>query len=305
MMASSFFELPLPQHPVGVFDSGVGGLSVLRQLLRLLPHEDMVYLADTAWAPYGERSQAEIQARCLAIARYLRHQYHIKALVMACNTATAQAAAYVREHMPDLPLIGIEPALKPAVAISRTRRIGVWATRGTLQSTKFQQLLAQHSGDCDVRVQACDGLALAIENALDGQPRADEGSVRQLCQRYVQALAPFASSSQPDGIDTLVLGCTHYPFASAELHTLLGTAVQLLEPGEPVARQTAKVLALAGLLHPVGTAAVVERQSSPLTLLATASPGRLHQAAQQWLDRYPPTPVTEVCIGMRSMQEHI
>lgn len=289
MTASSFFESLQPQHPIGVFDSGVGGLSVLRQLLRLLPHEDMVYLADTAWAPYGERSQAEVQARCLGIACYLRRTYHIKALVMACNTATAQAAAYVREHMSDLPLIGIEPALKPAVAQTRTGRIGIWATRGTVQSSKFQQLLARHSGGCDVRVQACDGLALAIENALDGQPGPDGRTVGQICQHYAQALAPFASRAQPDGIDTLVLGCTHYPFASAELHSLLGPAVQLLEPGEPVARQTQQVLARTGLLHPASASAPLAlpaaRPPAALTLLATASPARLRRAAHQWLGR--------------------
>ena len=156
------------RRPIGVFDSGVGGLSVLRQLLRHLPHEDMVYLADSAWAPYGERSPEQIETRCLQIAGYLQQQHRIKALVVACNTATSQAVQQLRNRWPQLPLVGVEPAIKPAVALSRTGHVGIMATRGTVQSAKFARLVQDWGGACRIHAQACDGLALAIENALDG-----------------------------------------------------------------------------------------------------------------------------------------
>ena len=128
-------ETDYSRQPIGVFDSGVGGLSVLRELLHVLPQEDLVYLADTAWAPYGERSTEEIQARSFAIADFLVERYRIKALVVACNTATAQAAQELRARYPTLPLIGIEPAIKPAAALTRTGHIGIMATHGTVASS--------------------------------------------------------------------------------------------------------------------------------------------------------------------------
>ncbi len=275
--------------PIGIFDSGVGGLSVLRQLLRLLPHEDMVYLADTAWSPYGERSSTEIEQRSLQIAHYLIEQHHIKALVVACNTATAHAVQTLRQAWPDLLLVGIEPALKPAVQTSRTGHIGIMATRATVQSDKFQQLLQTWRGACQVQVQACNGLALAIENALDGQVNPDGETVHSLCQRYVDAMRPFVAevetdtqsepsvqSTQNAAIDTLVLGCTHYPFAAATIKQLAGAQVQLLEPGEPVARHTRRLLEQAQLLQN-------GQHNARLTLLATAHPQRLAQAAHVWL----------------------
>ncbi len=291
--------LPHAAAPIGVFDSGVGGLSVLRQLLRLLPHEDMVYLADTAWSPYGERSSAEIVQRSLQITRYLIEQHHIKALVVACNTATAHAVQTLRQTWPELPLIGIEPALKPATQISRTGHIGIMATRATVQSEKFQQLLHNWRGSCQVQVLACNGLALAIENALDGQANPDGETVRSLCQRYVDAMRPFAGASVREdetresagvvpedacttkqthlaGIDTLVLGCTHYPFAAHTIKQLVGKQVQLIEPGEPVARHTRRLLEQAQLLRNGS-------HTAQLTLLATARPQRLAQAAHVWL----------------------
>ena len=267
--------------PIGIFDSGVGGLSVLRQLLHLLPHEDMVYLADTAWSPYGERSSAEIEQRSLQITRYLIAQHHIKALVVACNTATAHAVQTLRQTWPELPLIGIEPALKPATQISRTGHIGIMATRATVQSAKFQQLLHTWRGTCQVQVQACNGLALAIENALDGQTNSDGETVQSLCQRYIDAMRPFAQVSaeestptsdaaekasekapksacaanqtQPAGIDTLVLGCTHYPFLKPLLREMISASITLIDTGAAVARQLQRLLSQRDLLasgHP-------------------------------------------------------
>ena len=259
----------------------------------------MVYLADTAWSPYGERSSAEIVQRSLQVTRYLIEQHHIKALVVACNTATAHAVQTLRQTWPELHLIGIEPALKPATQISRTGHIGIMATRATVQSEKFQQLLHNWRGSCQVQVLACNGLALAIENALDGQTNPDGETVHSLCQRYVDAMRPFAGASVREdearesagsvpedacttkqthlaGIDTLVLGCTHYPFAAHTIKQLVGKQVQLIEPGEPVARHTRRLLEQAQLLRNGS-------HTAQLTLLATARPQRLAQAAHVWL----------------------
>ena len=278
------------RSPVGVFDSGEGGLSVLRQLLRHLPHEDMVYLADSAWAPYGERSPEQIETRCLQIAGYLQQQHRIKALVVACNTATSQAVQQLRNRWPQLPLVGVEPAITPAGALSRTGHVGIMATRGTVQSAKFARLVQDWGGACRIHVQACDGLALAIENALDGRPNPDGQTVRSLCLRYTDALRNDAIAAEQSanqaghatglgGIDVLVLGCTHYPFAGDLLQQIVGDAVQLLEPGEPVARQTRRLLQQHGLL----SSPMPDARTGELTLLATSSPRRLQRAASQWL----------------------
>ncbi|MDO4794743.1 MAG: glutamate racemase [Brachymonas sp.] len=250
---------PLSIHcPIGVFDSGVGGLSVLRQLLQHLPQENKVYLADSAWSPYGERSPEQIALRSLQIAGYLQQRHRIKALVVACNTATSQAVQLLREQHPQLLLIGIEPAIKPAVALSKTGHIGIMATRATVQSAKFARLVQDWGGQSHIHVQACDGLALAIENALDGQSNPDGQTVQSLCQRYWRALQTAASQAAAAGapddaasgtIDALVLGCTHYPFAADVLQVLAGEAVQLIEPGGPVARQTQRLLQQHGLLR--------------------------------------------------------
>lgn len=260
-------------HPIGVFDSGVGGLSVLRQLLRHLPQEDVVYLADSAWAPYGERSPEQIAARSLQIANYLLQRHHIKALVVACNTATSHAVQQLRQQHPQLPLIGIEPAIKPAVALSKTGHVGIMATRATVQGAKFARLVQDWGGANHIHVQACDGLALAIENALDRQSNPDGQTVQSLCQRYWAALQVAASqaalavdagtqsSAALGAIDVLVLGCTHYPFAADVLQALAGDAVQLIEPGEPVARQTQRLLQQHGLLR-TGAAGAVQAGGS-------------------------------------------
>jgi len=277
--------------PIGVFDSGVGGLSVLRQLLRHLPQEDMVYLADSAWAPYGERSPEQIAARSLQIASYLQRQHHIKALVVACNTATSHAVQQLREQHLPLPLIGIEPAIKPAVALSQTGHIGIMATRATVQGAKFARLVQDWGGESHIHVQACDGLALAIENALDDQANPDGQTVQSLCQRYWTALQAAASQAAvgaandaaSGAIDILVLGCTHYPFAADVLQALAGDAVQLIEPGEPVARHTQRLLQQHGLLRPM-SGSPNPPATGHLTLLATSNPQRLQRAAQQWLN---------------------
>jgi len=268
--------------PIGVFDSGVGGLSVLQALRAELPHERFVYLADSANAPYGDaRGDAFVAERTHAITAYLSAQHHIKALVVACNTATAAAIHEVRARRPDLPLVGVEPALKPAVALSQTGHIGVIGTRGTLASAKFAKLLASLQGQAAFTVQPCDGLAHAIERStaqdLPSDPLATE--TRALCARYTGAMGRFGN--KPGEIDTLVLGCTHYVFVQHELRALLGPQVQMISTGEPVARQTRRLLQAAGALAPESAVA-----AAPL-LMTTGPLAQLQTAAARWLQLPP------------------
>ena len=273
------------QSPIGVFDSGVGGLSVLRALRAALPHERFVYLADSAHAPYGERGDAYVSARTHAITRYLRAQHGIKALVVACNTATAAAIHEVRSSHPDLPLIGLEPAIKPALAATRTGHVGVIGTRGTLTSAKFGKLLAPLAAQARFVVQPCDGLAHAIERsvampvAAPDTPASTPTETSALCARYIAAMGAFGTA--PGQIDTLVLGCTHYIFVADALRALVGPDVGIIETGEPVARQTHRLLEAAGLLVP-GNAASATGQD--IRLLTTGPVAMLQAAAQRWLD---------------------
>ena len=227
--------------PIGVFDSSVGGLSVLRALHAELPAERFVYVGDSGHAPYGERDDTHVLQRSHAIADYLVAHHHIKALVVACNTATASAIGRLRAAYPALPIVGVEPALKPASLHSKTHTVGVMATRGTLRSEKFKSLLDSLSGACSFKLQPCDGLADAIEHA-------DTEKIDALCKQYIAELGEFGDS--PGQIDTLVLGCTHYPFVADQLQALAGHTTTLLEPGAPVAQQTRRLLARDSLLAP-------------------------------------------------------
>jgi len=250
-----------------VFDSGVGGLSIFKALRAQLPAESFVYLADSEFAPYGERGDAFVIERTRAVVRQLRDEHAVKALVIACNTATAAAIHLVRAEHPGLIVIGVEPALKPAVALSRTGRIGVMATRGTVGSSKLRALHESLTGQAEFILQPCDGLANAIENH-------DAARIRALCGQYTQAMGPFGN--QAGQIDTLVLGCTHYAFAWRELQSLVGRDVRLVETGEPVARQARRLLEAAGQLQPGD-------EPGRVTLVATGAPGALQAAAQRWL----------------------
>lgn len=254
------------KRPIGVFDSGVGGLSILKALRAELPFEDFTYLADNGFSPYGERDEAFVIERARRIARHLTtsEQTPIKALVIACNTATAAAIHLLRQDDPALPIVGVEPALKPAVAASRTRRIGVLATRGTLGSQKFNTLRASLRAQAEFVCQPCDGLAAAIEG--DNAPE-----IKALCAEYIRATGQFGINHGE--IDTLVLGCTHYPFAGAVFRQLVGPDVHLVDNGEPVARQTRRVLT--DLAPPVQTGAV--------TLCTTGHAASLALAARRWL----------------------
>ena len=253
-------------RPIGVFDSGVGGLSILRALRIELPREDFVYFSDAGHAPYGEKGDAFVSDRSLAIAVDLLQQHRIKGLVVACNTATAAAVHLLRARHTQLPVVGVEPALKPAAALTKTGHVAVLATRGTLASAKFRALQESLRGQASFVLVPCDGLAAAIE-------ADDQAQVRALCRRYTREVCCFGTGAGE--IDTLVLGCTHYPFAADIFGELLGPDIQLVETGEPVARRTRRLLEEQQLLNPAGSGAV--------RFQTTGDPGALQAAASRWL----------------------
>lgn len=208
--------------PIGVFDSGVGGVSVLHHIRAELPHEDLLYVADSAYAPYGTKTPRQIQARALILAEFLLAQ-GAKALVVACNTATAAAAGLLRERY-SVPVIAMEPAVKPAVAATRSGVVGVLATSGTLKSAQFAALLENYGKNVRILTQAGLGLVECVERGdLDGV------ETRALLLKYLTSL-------RAEGADTLVLGCTHYPFLRPLIESLVGGEMTLIDTGAAVAR---------------------------------------------------------------------
>lgn len=226
----------LPDHPIGVFDSGVGGLSVLSHLHRQLPREELFYIADSAFIPYGDKPLAVIRERVLRMAEVL-HAWQVKALVVACNTATAAAIHELRSHYPQLPIIGMEPGLKPAIGHSRRGKVGILATAGTLRSDKFATLMAQYGAGAEVLLQPCPGLVEQVEKG-----EIDTQATETLLRGY---LAPLLAA----GVDAIVLGCTHYPFLLPLIRRLVGSAVHVIDTGEAVARQVERRLMSAALLN--------------------------------------------------------
>jgi glutamate racemase len=253
---------PSSTSRIGVFDSGVGGLSVLRALRKVLPDAELLYVADSGHAPYGERTEAFVVQRSLAIAQFLATQ-GAQMMVVACNTATAAAVAALRAQHPDWPIVGVEPGLKPAVARTRNGRIGVMATTGTLRSDKFQRLMQTHGTGVTVHLQACPGLARAIE-----QGQLDSPALRD-------QVAGHCAPLREHGVDTVVLGCTHYPFAAPLIQSALGDQVVLIDTAEAVARRAldlARQLPVTAASHPGLT-----------RMWSSGDPDQLRQFAAQWL----------------------
>ncbi len=256
-------------HPVriGIFDSGVGGLSVMQAIRARLPHAELLYAADTAYAPYGDRSEEFLCDRSERIARFLCDQ-GAQMIVVACNTATAAAVARLRAASSTLPLVGVEPGVKPAVALSAARRIGVLATTRTLASEKFRRLAEAHADGATLVLQPCPGLADAIE-AADAQGSGLDVLVERYC-------APLRDA----GVDVAVLGCTHYVFARDLFERAL-PGVRLVDTAEAIARQTAR---FAGELVDRGQAEAIEDVEPPLRAWSSGSPHVLANFAQRWLD---------------------
>ncbi|MEY4760377.1 MAG: hypothetical protein RLZZ200_233 [Pseudomonadota bacterium] len=253
--------IPVPR--IGVFDSGLGGLSVLRCLHQLRDDAHLVYVADSGHAPYGDKSVEFIVARSLRIADFLVEQ-GMDLLVVACNTATAAAVKALRAAHPVLPIVGVEPGIKPATLRTRNGRIGVLATEGTLNSERFRLLAQAHADQVELTLQAGIGLAAAIEgHALD----SDEvrGCVERCCR-------PLRAA----GVDTVVLGCTHYPLVAELIARQFDPNVALIDTSAAIARRTLDLLPKA----PAGNTQVGKEG---LTLWSSGDPAVLGRACERWL----------------------
>ena len=224
------------QDYIAVFDSGVGGISVLRHLRRWMPGERYLYFGDSANAPYGSRPTEEVRDLTMAAAEKLITEYPVKALVLACNTATAAAVKELREIYPERIIIGIEPALKLAADHFPGGRVGVMATEVTLREEKFDSLLHRFDENCSVAKIPAPGLVELIEQGRAGAPETEK-LLRRILTPYIGKL------------DALVLGCTHYPFAAGAISRVLGSGVTLLDGGEGTARETRRRLEAADLLE--------------------------------------------------------
>lgn len=239
--------------PVGIFDSGIGGLTIAREIRTRLPSESLLYLADTAWVPYGSRALEVIRERTLAVGEFLERQ-GAKVLVVACNTASGAGLEVLRERLA-IPVVGVEPAIKPAALATRSGQIGVMATEAMLQSERFRRLVGQYAADIHVVAQACPGL---VELAEAGETEGPE--VRQQLGALLEPL-------QQARVDVVVLGCTHYPLLRRPIGELLGPEVLLLDSGAAVALQTERVLRDSRALAPEGRGS--------FRMLATDDPDRV------------------------------
>jgi glutamate racemase len=223
------------EKPVGVFDSGVGGLSVLRAIRLELPGEHLVYVGDTGCGPYGDRSAEFVAVRAKVLTQFLV-ELGVKAVVVACNTATSIAVSALRVRF-DVPIVAIEPAVKPAASRTRSRVVGVLATTGTLASPNMAKLLANYGADVEFLIQPCPGLADQVEKG-----ELDSKDTRSMVERYVRPLVD-------KGADILVLGCTHYPFLASLIREVAGPEVDVIDPATAVARELRRRLETNRLLR--------------------------------------------------------
>jgi glutamate racemase len=223
--------------PIGAFDSGVGGLSILGEIRRLLPAEDLIYLADTAHCPYGVKPLEEIRRRTLEVSDYLV-ALGAKIIVVACNSACAAGLDRIREVHPEIPVIGVEPAVKPAHERTRNGHIGVLATDLTLNGSKFSTLVEKYGSDIQVYTQPAPGLVELVEAGKLADPETEE-----LLHRYLDPLLDKK-------VDTIVLGCTHYPFLRPAIERLVGPEVVVLDTGAAVAKHTVRVLERNSIANP-------------------------------------------------------
>lgn len=224
--------------PIAILDSGIGGLSVWREIVRQLPHEDTLYFADQRHIPYGPRPLDEIRTFSEDITQFLLAQ-GAKLIVVACNTASGAALHHLRKTFPEVPFVGMEPAVKPAAEHTHTGIIGVIATPATFQGDLFQTLAVRFASNVTLHTQACPGLVKAVESGAVDTPETEA-----LLHRYITPLLDA-------GIDQLVLGCTHYPFLAPTIRRIIGADVTLIDPAPAVARQVGRVLVQHKLTAPV------------------------------------------------------
>jgi glutamate racemase len=251
-------------RPIGVFDSGVGGLSIVRQLRLQLPGEDVLFLADQAHVPYGLRALNEVQEFSVAITRFLLG-LQAKLIVVACNTASAAALHHLRREFPGIPFVGMEPAVKPAAEMTRTRRVGVLATPATFQGELFASVVERFASGVEVLPVTLPGLVERIESGdLDGP------ETRRIVE---QALRPLLQQ----GVDSLVLACTHYPFVIPLIEDIAGQGVRVIDPSPAIARQASRLLDEQGLRSPQGS-------GGELRLLSTTDGESLLRMARQLID---------------------
>jgi glutamate racemase len=225
------------KSPIGVFDSGVGGLSVLRAVRAGLPAEAVVYFGDQGHVPYGPRTLEEVRAFSAEITRFLLKR-GAKLVVVACNTASAAALLSLRQEFPEIPFVGMEPAVKPAAEITRSGAVGVLATPATFQGELYASVVERFAQGVTVLQDTCPGLVAQIEAGA-----LDDPETRQILER---AIAPMLAQ----GVDTLVMGCTHYPFVIPLIQQIAGPAVRVIDPAPAIARQVARLLAAQSLLNP-------------------------------------------------------
>lgn len=239
---------------IGVFDSGLGGLSVLAAIARVLPRADLVYYADSAHVPWGDKSESFITSRVLGIGRQL-HVLGCQTIVVACNTATTAAIQSLRAALPGTPIVGVEPGVKPALATTRSGHIAVLATEATAKSARLRQLIAQHAGQKRVTVTPCPGWATHVETLQAATPEFRA----EVAARVLPLLA--------EDVDRLVLGCTHYAFLKPILLPLIAGRAELIDVADAVARQVVR------LYRPSP-----EGSHGTLQLMASARPERLRTA---------------------------
>lgn len=269
---------------IGIFDSGIGGLSVLRALRLRLPGAHCSYLADSRFTPWGDRPAAWVVARSLSLSAWLQHDGADLVLV-ACNTATTLAIGALRARWPGRIFVGVEPGIKPAVAASRNGRIAVLGTSATLASRRFGQLIDRHAAKAYVLRLPCPGLAEAIEaDGIDGAvpvATADQATANlpawALQSRLTDSIDAIAGALLAASVDTVVLGCTHYPLVAAALAQRLGPGVTLIDTADAVAHQVARQLGTAPVPGP-------GFQHRPPRLLSTGDPVTLLHAARRWID---------------------
>lgn len=260
--------MTLNDNPIGIFDSGIGGLSVLRHISEQLPREHVLYFADSAFSPYGEKTEEMVIERSLQITDYLIDQ-NCKALVIACNTATAAAIHLLRQKHPNIPIVGIEPGLKPASLLTQSRIVGVLATQRTLSSQKFQNLYNQLKDDTTFLLQPCPGLADCVE-----KNECDSEKAFLLLQKYIEPLLA-------QNADTLVLGCTHYPFLEKSIARVLnGRPIQMIDTGLAVTRQLIRLLKEHRLLK-------TSSEKARILAITTGNTDTLKEQFQQLLQMTP------------------